>query len=109
MCICTPVLHNRRVSAATPGALRREALTGGNGLTVSDGNAPIPRFMARDSRATQEGRPLAHSFGLDPPYPNIQIDQQPDFVPIDLNRIARMIQENIGGISRHYSPGTLLL
>jgi hypothetical protein len=40
---------------------------------------------------------------LDPPYPNIQIDQQPDFISLDFNWVPRMIQENIGGI-----PGTIL-
>jgi len=46
---------------------------------------------------------------LDPPYPNIQIDQQPDFISLNFNWVPRMIQENIGGISRHYPPNTLFV
>jgi hypothetical protein len=56
-------------------------------------------------------QPPPDSFSFDPPYPNIQIDQQPDFIFLDLNRVTRVIEDNvynIGGASRLYPPETLL-
>jgi hypothetical protein len=55
------------------------------------------------------GAPLACSFSFDPPYPNIQIDQQPNLIFLSLNRVTSVIEENIRGISRHYHPNTLLV
>jgi len=55
--------------------------------------------------------PIGRSLSFDPPYPSIQVDQESHLMPLDLDRIARMIEDDIDntrGSPRLYPPCAFL-
>jgi hypothetical protein len=60
------------------------------------------------ARPAVSGTGIRSSSVLCPPNSRIKIDQQADFIALDLDRVACAIQEEGRRISRHYSPDTLL-
>ena len=70
-------------------------------------NGAVGPLFAAVALDTDTGQPL--SSGFNPPYPGVQIDQQPDFISPDLNRITSVIQEDIRGLPRYDPPVAPLL